>query len=880
VGLPKGVFDGKQSISKTSYLHKTRLKLMLQRKVKTILVFMLFSMFLISVKPSFAQSISLQIQPAVSSIPADGRSHPAFFIFLQDASNKPYPLHFPLNVTISCSDERVLEVQKSAVIKAMEYYIIVNATSSVIEKKSVEVTVSASGFTSSKITVVVEPPAGTPQSLVVTIMPDSFLPLTSEKAELVIIVVDAYGKPTKARSDVTVTLSSSNLQVANVELQTVKILKGEFSVATKAITTGFQGSSTISASAPNLKFGSAQINVVGPQAQKIWVWAPPTHIVGEAGYVFIGIVDANGRPVSLVSPLTISLFSSNSSRFSIQSTLNIAAGEWKATATLTCNGLSQATITASAKDLLSGSITLTGDSSGGAPKALRIYSLASSFPADEKTYPALIVQAVDNAGKPTLLSSSKVISIFSSSSTILSTVSSVTINAGKSKADVSATPKILGSVRVTAATSELTAAEVSVSVYAPVPDKITIQSPPIPADGQVRACILTSAGGIPVAMLQDTTIQLSSSNMLVGESDSSVILAKKKFYNYINIIGKFPGQFFLTTTGSGLPTEKTSINVLEIKPSTFIMRYVKPIINYNFPLVVQLISSQGSPAVSYDPVLIDVKSSNLANLVLPSTISINPENTETLVYGRGLVVSQSAVTLTSAGFTSLTENITPVPVNVTVEIQAKGNYKSGDSITIKALVTLDGEPVKRITILWKGNGLVEATSITNEYGLAENTLNVAAAENVVEAGIAVGGAGYLGSKKTILGVPGTYSLVISSNAPVEIPGSGNYAYGEKVLLNAPKTVGMTGIFGVLGGKYQFVGWTGDVTSSINVVLSIEGVDPVIRVNAVYAEDLFMVYVTGGIIGLVLVAAALVAYFKVLKPRLELRVLEEKRGRPV
>jgi uncharacterized protein YlzI (FlbEa/FlbD family) len=381
-------------------------------------------------------------------------------------------------------------------------------------------------------------------------------------------------------------------------------------------------------------------------------------------------------------------------------------------------------------------------------------------------------------------------------------------------------------------------------------------------------------------MLQDTTIQLSSSNMLVGESDSSVILAKKKFYNYINILGKSPGQFFLTTTGSGLPTAKTSINVLEIKPSTFIMRYVKPIINYNFPLVVQLISSQGSPAVTYEPVLIDVKSSNLANLVLPSTISINPENTETLVYGRGLVVSQSAVTLTSAGFTSLTENITPVPVNIAVEIQAKGNYKSGDSVTVKALVTLDEGPVKGITVLWKGGGLVEATSITNEYGLAENTLNVAAAENVVEAGIAVGGAGYLGSKKTILGVPGTYSLVISSNAPVDILGSGNYAYGEKVPLNAPKTVGMTGIFGVLGGKYQFVGWTGGVTSSINVVLSIEGVNPVIRVNAVYAEDLFMVYVTGGIIGLVLVAAALVAYFKVLKPRLELRALEEKRGRPV
>ena len=166
--------------------------------------------------PVKSAELSLQIVAAIPSVPSDGKPHPAFFVTILDALGKPSPIPFPLNVTVSSSDERLLQIQKTTMIGAASYYAIVNATSSSLETKQVEVTASASGYQSSKVVASVGPPSGYPSSLKVSILPDVLLPLASSEAEIVITVVDGYGNPTKVRSDLTVSLSSSSLQIADV----------------------------------------------------------------------------------------------------------------------------------------------------------------------------------------------------------------------------------------------------------------------------------------------------------------------------------------------------------------------------------------------------------------------------------------------------------------------------------------------------------------------------------------------------------------------------------------------------------------------------------------------------------------------------------------
>jgi len=813
-----------------------------------------------------AGQLSITITNAIPSIPSDGHQHTAFFISVVDGSGNPHPLSYALNITLTSSDERVLQVPKSVTIKAAGYFAIVNATSTIIESKSVEVTAAASGFQSSKINAQVGSPAGTPQSLKVTILPNSLLPLVSEQADVIVSVVDSYGNPAKARSDLSITLSSSDLQIADVLTKNIVIPKGSISGKLKVVTTGFQGSSTITASVSNLKSDSATLRVAGPKPTKLYLWSPPYQLVGEDNYVFIGIVDSSLKPVKLVTPITVSLYSSNSTRMEVPSTVTIGSGEWNTLVTNTVKGLGTATIFASAEDLITASIQLSvvEPYQDSRPTTVKIYSMAPSFPTDERSYKALLVQIVDQYGIPYISTGTTRVDVFSSVSAILDTTSPINIASGKSWETVTAVPKLPGDVTITAGSQGLAATQTSISSYTPLPDTISIQTPPIPSEGEVEACIITTSSSIPAPVQQDSTILLDSSNTGVGSSTESPVILKKKYFTYTTIKGNSPGQFSFTATTSGIPVSRTQLSVLETKPSTFYLSYIKPIVNYNFPIVVQLVSSSGGSSVTYEPIQINVVSSNTTNMYVPSTLTLGSENTEILLYGKGLTTKTSTLTASSSGFKSLIAQITPTPINILILISANDRYQPGEVAQIKATVTLDGSPVTGIPVTWKGTGIVSNNTLTNSIGVAENTLIVQENENKIEAAIDLG-AGYLHAVKTIIGGLSTYQLVISSNVPVTIVGSGSYSYGVTVILEAPATVSMQSVMGILGGKYNFKQWTGAVESTNNPSsLLMTGEQPTINVNAIYTEDTFMAIVFGVIILIVVAGGVFIYYTRFMK----------------
>lgn len=835
---------------------------MYRNRLKGLLILIVFFQALITLEPSYASQLSLSLTQAIPTIPSDGQPHPAFYITIVDSAGKPRPLNFALNVTISCSDERVLQIQKSVIIGVTEYFAVIYATSNVIESSQVEVTASASGFQSSKVNAAVGPPAGTPQSLKVTILPNILLPLVRGEADVVVTVVDSYGNPAKARSDLSISLSSSKLGVANVNKTVIEIPKGGTSAKTKVVTTGSPGTSSITASVRDLRSDSAALNVVGPKPEKIYLWSPTYQLVGEPGYLFVGIVDGNLKPVKVVTPVTISLYSSDSTRFSVIRNVTIGAGEWNAVVGLTCKSQGQTTIYASSKDLVSTSTQVNGWTGTSQPaKSLRIYTMANSFPVDDKTYTAFLVQAVDASGYPTQLSSLKRIDIFSSNSAIMETTSYVNIPSGKSIALITAVPKFPGDVTVTAASQDLISSEVRAYAYAPMPDTISIQSPPVPSDGAVEGYLVATSGGVPSPVQQDTILLLSSSNTLVGDVVGSSMLAKKLYFTPITIKGNSPGQFFVTASGGGIPSAKIQISVLETKPSAFYISYIKPVVNYNFPIVIQLFSSAGISAVTYEPIKVNLASSDIANVDLPSTLTIKGETTEILLFGKGLSPTLATVTVSSPGFKSLTTQITPSLIRVTIQISANDRYDIGETVTIKVTGTLEDTPLQGVNVVWRGVGLLNNNTVTNSEGKVENLLTVKEGENKIQVVMQMPGGGTFTAEKTILGALDTYILVISSNAPLTIPGSGTYASGGVVNLNAPPSVNMEGIIGLLGGNYRFQQWTGAIDSTNNEAsLSIGGSQRNISVKALYTEDYFPVFVWPSLI-IGVAAIAVFIYFK-------------------
>jgi hypothetical protein len=799
---------------------------------------------------------SLVLQKTTPSVTADGRSHPAFFLGLQDTSGKPRLASSDLNVTLSCSDNRILQIQKSAVIKLGQYYVIINATSNVIAKSSVEITASASGYTTSKITHTVDPPSGTTQALQVTILPNMVTPLFEGKVDAIISLADNSGNPTKAPEDIVITLSSSDLRIADISQKQIKVEKGNISATTEVITTRSEGTATITATAPNLKPGSANINVIGPKANKLYLWSPSTQIPDENNNLFVAILDGDMKPLKASSPVTINLISSNSTKFSTSSTIIIEAGEWKTSIPIKCRSIGEASIYASAPDLTSASIKLTGKISGGAPAGLKIYSPISNILVDEFTSFPLTIQLVDNKGSPTLTNSSRKVNLFSDKSAVFEPDPVVSIPNDSSFVEISSRGKTVGEAKVTAISPELSSAELKLVFYAPTSISLVIQTSVVPVEGKIKACLLAFKSGNPIKMPTTTIFTLSSSNTGIAKSDATVTINEKTYFSYFLITGVSPGTASLTATGSGLTSVTKDILVTEVKPSTFSVIYYTPLVGYQFPLIIQSVSSGGIPAINYEPVEISISSSNPKDVSTPNQALIYSNNTETVLYGIGQTTVAASITFSSSNYKSVITKITAFESKLAIAITANNQYLLGELPVIKAQVTINSEPVKGAIVTWKGEGFQGNNTITDDQGFTENILKISKKSMVIKVSTTVAESKPVTAEKTILGKIALYTLEVKANVPITIDGSGKYPPTTKVELIAPSPVAMEGFLGLVGGRYIFVKWEGYLNSVKNTdTITISGDTEVINVLAIYSSDYIYIIVAAVILIVVLGSTA-------------------------
>ncbi|MEM0053786.1 MAG: hypothetical protein QXL89_06345 [Nitrososphaeria archaeon] len=723
----------------------------------------------------------------------------------------------------------------------------------------------ASGLQSAKATLSVEPPAGTPVSLVVTLLPDVLPPDVGAVAGVTVTLVDVYGKPTRARSDLTVKIASSNTHVATVVQGEVKIPKGSFSTSSSVKITGIIGTTTITASSPDLKSGSATLTVSGPRPEKLYTWLPSNLVMNETTYLPIMVMDKDNRPAKVPYPITVSLYSSNETIVSVEKNVTIDTEHWYTLAKVYVkNYTGTVTLYASAENMTTSSVQVKVIKSVGYPVTIKGYVLAPNFPADELQYTGIMIQALNKDGLPCKVNKSTIVNIFSSYSTVFDVQSSITIPANTSHVFAWNVPRLPGTVKVTFVASNHFGTEATASVYATLPASTKIIVPPIPSDGTVQACITFSGAGEPAPVQEDTIITLTSSNTKVAEVDAVVTIPKKHYYAIFKVYGKDPGSFNLYASGN-IPSITLPVTVHEVKPSTFYISTIKPLIGTRFPMVIQVLSNVGPPSVVDQITNINIASSNTTALKVPDLLLIPAERSDVILYVEAIAATRTAtVTVSASGFTSTNLQISPLSYKASLKLISEKSYLLGSKATIKAILTFDGTPAKDVEISWDGAGLDYKSTTTDSDGVAQNALLIQAGENVVQVSAFIPGAGTVSNSTKIIGLR-QYTLSVSSNVDANIdisPSSaGNrYREGMKVTLTAPSSVPMYGILGILGGKYNFAEWTGYTGSKSNpLTIEFKGASEFVSIQAVYVEDYTMVIVWVTAIVIIVAVAAFIIY---------------------
>lgn len=197
-------------------------------------------------------SIAIDVVP--TQIPSDGKSHTALAIQLRNSDNEPANAPSDIVVTLSSTNTAIGTVDNTVLLSSGTSTSVATFYSTLIPG-STTVTASASGYNTLSILVNTVEPA--PSNLLVSIVPP-IIP-AGEKAEGIIIIQlhDSAGLPARARSDVSIILSSSTTSVGESDNHVI-LNEGETFVNADFRTSGQPGVTKITALASGFS-GSSSI---------------------------------------------------------------------------------------------------------------------------------------------------------------------------------------------------------------------------------------------------------------------------------------------------------------------------------------------------------------------------------------------------------------------------------------------------------------------------------------------------------------------------------------------------------------------------------------------------------------------------------------------
>jgi hypothetical protein len=352
---------------------------------------------------------------------------------------------------------------------------------------------------------------------------------------------DDNSRPARALTSTTVSLSSSQIAVGDVD-PTITLPQGSTFAVAKFNSTFTPGTTTIAAAASG--YGAVQTNMVtvAPVPYKLAEYGLPPIIPSDGtpyNALVVQLQDSTGSPAKApLNGVQVTLSSSNSTIASVASSATINGGETYTLATVTSNAPGSATITALTSGYASAQATITTEQPLNVQaKSLRECVAPPVTPADNTEHQQIIVQLLSDTGKITKALTDTTIQLASSNENVGTVQPTITIPAGKVQAAATfSTTYKAGTTTITAAATDLTADNKPLTTVGPIPTKLAVYCTPsaLPADNTAYNAIqvqLQDNSGKPALDPDgDVTVSLSSSDPTVGTVNATLIIPYGQTY--------------------------------------------------------------------------------------------------------------------------------------------------------------------------------------------------------------------------------------------------------------------------------------------------------------------------------------------------------------
>jgi len=249
------------------------------------------------------------LKPISSTLPADGGTHAALELDLEDSQGSPAIAPFSVPVSISSSHSSIVNVN-SAIIPAGQSFIVLNVTAGILEGKA-NVTALVSAFTTGYTTswVILSTVIPAPSSLS-AFAPDGNRIISGSAGQLQLVVIQLEGGqngPARARAPMNISISSSNSTVLP-KLITVGVAVGQDYAQLMPITfLPYPFVETISGGPAKIFMNQTAVISVSTQLDGAPLKGTPVHWKASSGGLVVATLpDTNTSTISTTSAATTS----------------------------------------------------------------------------------------------------------------------------------------------------------------------------------------------------------------------------------------------------------------------------------------------------------------------------------------------------------------------------------------------------------------------------------------------------------------------------------------------------------------------------------------------------------------------------------------------
>ena len=363
---------------------------------------------------------------------AVGGVYAAAVISLEDSAGLPTAALSNITVFLSSDQTNIASVPSSVTILAGQDYAIANVTTTTTPGTA-GITASSQGLESPHPTqIATVTPSGYPSKLEVFTSPSVFLPRV-DSGLVRVEVVDQSGLPSKAISNIPVSLTSSNASITTLGQTSLTIPAGSI-YADGTFTTVSPGSAVISATSTGYSTGAGVVTVnrqvgcapscgASQLALHVIALGSPGTLLSDGGsykVLEVSLETSAGAPAASSSDVIVQLTSDNPQLLSVPTLISVKAGSISALATVTTSALAgTANVTATAAGLLPAAIQIRTVIP--APSKLQAYVAPPSTAfSSNGNYPILVVQLQDSSGNPARARQDTSVIVTSSNSSLLS----------------------------------------------------------------------------------------------------------------------------------------------------------------------------------------------------------------------------------------------------------------------------------------------------------------------------------------------------------------------------------------------------------------------------------------------------------------------------